>query len=78
MAKIDLPAGQWTTLPATVTDVVVRGLNGGVYVCTDETPTDLDSAYPVEAGGSIVLTAGLPVHIWPANLRGGRAMWMRI
>lgn len=78
MARLDIPGNEWTTLPPIDGDVVVSGVNGGIWVSTEEVPGTIEGAHPLGAGDSIVLTAGLPIHVWPANHKGGGVRYMPV
>jgi hypothetical protein len=70
MARTECPPNVWTAVPDTGGDMLLKA-HGGIYVCTDgSNPTEVGAAYDLEAGFSMVISAGLSVTVRPGSIRG--------
>ena len=72
MAKLSLPADQWTLVPDPGADYLVEARYHGVYLSTDGSqPADKTEGYSLSDGSAIVLTAGTVAYAQP--IRNGEA-----
>ena len=65
MARTECTKGGWTTLAdlGAATQVFTPGQ--GVWYSTDAVqPTDYSDGIPLPNNASVVLSSGLPIHIW--------------
>lgn len=68
MAVTVCPPGAWTTIPATGGDMLLEARGTGFYVdTTGAQPADPSEAYALAGMESMVIAAGLPVAVQPAQ-----------
>lgn len=68
MAVTKCPPGEWTDIPDTGGDMLLEARGTGFYVDTSGTkPEDASEGYALAAMESMVIVAGTPVAVQPAQ-----------
>jgi len=65
MARTDCAKGAWTTLADLAAATQVFAPGQGVWYSTDAAqPADYSAGIPLPSNASVVISSGLPIHIW--------------